>query len=275
MKDERLIRALGGLEREEDAPLRGDPRWEALARGELSPADAAALRAEAGRDAESQAALDALTPLDDSELDRLADGVEDVMVSSRGESGPSPSARAPAADARAPVVPISHVAPPPPVSRTGWAAGVLATIALAAGLAFVFRAQPPGLPAYELALAGGDQELRAPSPAGAAGLPRVHAGSTLDLVARPEHAVAGPVEARAFVAREGRLTPIAAPLSQSTDGAFRLRGTREALFAGASGTIEIVIVVAPSGALPSSTATLRELEGGAAQVLRRSVELVP
>ncbi|MEJ7732505.1 MAG: hypothetical protein WKG00_25280 [Polyangiaceae bacterium] len=298
MSQDRPTRALRDLMREEDGPFDGDPRWEALALGKLSAGEAEALRAEAAGRAEAEDALQAFSPFDEAEIDRL---------SARAHAALSPAAAAAAAEAEAaaqaggpaneatepraplpscaslpdPVVPAPVALPAGPVARQrkrgGWAAGALAAIALAAGVALFLRTPAAGLPAYELTVAGGDKTMRAAGgDSDSDEVLRLAPGSSLDVVARPSRTVTGSVEARAFALQGDRLHPLVTPLRRSGDGAFRLQGTRAALFPGvAPGRLDLIIGIAEAGAIPPRAASLAELAGSNAQILRRPLELTP
>jgi hypothetical protein len=288
MSQERPTRALRELMREEDGPFDGDPRWEALALGKLSAGEAEALRAESAGRAEAEAALQAFSPFDEAEIDRLSAGAHAALAptaaaaSAAGAADDAAEPRAPLpsrASLPDPVVPAPVALPAGPVARQrkrgGWAAGALAAIALAAGVALFLRAPPAGVPAYELTVAGGDKTMRATSGDSDEVL-RLAPGSSLDVVARPSRTVTGAVEARAFVLQGDRLHPLLTPLQRSADGAFRLQGTRSALFPGARpGRLDLIIGVAEAGAMPAHPSSLAELAGSNAQILRRPLDLTP
>lgn len=285
MSDDRLIRALGKLTREEDVKEAQDSRWEALTRGELTDDEVAALHAENG----AEAHLAAFAPFDAAELDRLADGA--ITALNEAPAATAPSTTAPSDAAPAPVTPTAADAPAgrpdatvvplqPRAARTPQVVmGVALALAVAAGAFFFLRAPAPDLPVYVLTVAGGDQVMRgttggAPSPG--AGPLRLAPGSTLDLVARPDRKATGPIEARAFFVQGGKLTPIAVALPRSADGAFRLRAAREILFAGAvDGPATVLLAVGAPSDLPGAPAAASDLEGARLQLLRQEVELTP
>jgi hypothetical protein len=294
MSQERPTRALRDLMREEDGPFDGDPRWEALAQGKLSASEAEALRAEAAGRAEAEDALQAFSPFDEAEIDRLAAKAHAALAPTASEAeaelGARPGReandvvepRAPLpsrASLPDPVVPAPVALPAGPVarqrSRGGWAAGALAAIALAAGVALFLRTPAAGLPAYELSVAGGDKTMRAAGGDSDEVL-RLAPGSSLDVVARPSRTVTGNVEARAFALQGDRLHPLVTPLQRSGDGAFRLQGTRASLFPGVGpGRLDLIIGIAEAGAISPKAGSLAELAGSNAQILRRPLELTP
>jgi hypothetical protein len=288
MSQERPTRALRDLMREEDGPFDGDPRWEALALGKLSAGEAEALRAEAAGRAEAEDALQAFSPFDEAEIDRLSAKAHAALSPAAAEAelaAPASEAVEPRAPlpSRAslpdPVLPAPVALPAGPVARQrkrgGWAAGALAAIALAAGVALFLRTPAAGLPAYELSVAGGDKAMRAAGGDSDEVL-RLAPGSSLDVVARPSRTVTGNVEARAFALQGDRLHPLVTPLQRSGDGAFRLQGTRASLFPGVGpGRLDLIIGIAEAGAIPPKAASLAELAGSNAQILRRPLELTP
>ena len=71
--DAELLARLGRHGRAQAAEL--DPRLMALAEGRLSPAEQAALAADAAADAELARAVEVFAPLDEAAQDRIADGV--------------------------------------------------------------------------------------------------------------------------------------------------------------------------------------------------------
>ena len=225
MTDDEILKAAGEIERGRD--LLADPRWLALTEGTLGEADRAELEALASRSEEGRRALEAHRPLDAAEQ---AEMVERIL-------GASPVI--------APVITLR------PRSKARAALIALGSLAAAAALFFTLPARDPGaIPAYEVAMAG-EQAQRGPAPS--EGAPRVFGpGSDIELVLRPAVAEKGPIAARGFLLRDGRVQAWAPPIEVSSDGSVRIAGPYEAVFRGvAPGDVELVLVVGRPGVIPS------------------------
>ena len=249
MSEDPLLRELGRLAKEENEAeeARRDERWDRLAAGTLGAGEDAALRALAATSLAVREAYEAFRPLG-------ADFQARVVAALEGEL------RRPAAAAE-PREPRSRPLQFRP--RTWWFAGSLAAAAAAAsGLLLVVRgpATMPPLPHYSAELRGGIQTQRgASSPAAG---PRLFApGSRLSFVVRPEHAIAGEVEARALLARGAENVPCqpeapAAPaprLDISASGVVRLQGTIGEDIRLPPGPERVWIVVGRRGRIPPAS----------------------
>ncbi|TKD05045.1 hypothetical protein [Polyangium fumosum] len=253
MKDDDLLDALGRAARKDDRLA--DPRWDALARGELSDEEIKTLAegSDAARDA-----VEAFRPLGEPTRARLTE----QALAALGAQNPGA--------APAEVVRRKH---------PRRALFVLLAACLAALVAFVWLARNdagPPLPAYALAVEGGDRPFRADTPS--PDEPRLAPGSRLSLSIRPAADVLGAVEARAYSIRDGVVAPSRPRIEIAASGAMLVTGTREELFPDVGpGRLQIVILVGRPGTLPEHTPAAAELapEGPprAFQVLRAAVWL--
>jgi hypothetical protein len=285
-KEDTLLDELARVARDED-PLR-DPRWDALAKGELTEEQEAELRAEAEGSAIKQRALEAFQPLDERARDRFADQImASLGEAPRGEPPPSPvkgsaevsrsaSPSSPREVARDAPMDDAPLASPlasnivPFRSRRRALTALLAgapLVAAAAALFFLFRqVQSPGVPSYELMVAGGERVERSTPDAAPSETRRLGPGSSLTLTLRPATSVEGAVAVR------GALVPVSAagtldrgarawspPVTITPDGVARVTGTKEALFPGVpAGTWEIILAVGRAEALPSGADALAD-----------------
>jgi hypothetical protein len=223
---DQLIESLAALAREaETARPEGLPLAqedvEALVQGTLPAERLAELQRDARADPDVAAALACFTPLAAADRDQIA---SKALAQVRGGERRRAAARR---------------------ARLGWLS-VPVLAAAAAGLALLAwpGRQPMGLPAYDLQLTGGDAVVRGQSaqqPRAAA--VRLWPDAAMDLVMRPESAVAGPLQASAFVRAAGHISPLALPFELSEVGAVRVSGPVGELFAGLHGSVELVIVL--------------------------------
>jgi hypothetical protein len=268
MSSDKLLDAVARAAEKDE--IEDDPRWRALVEGRLSEADRKALEELAEEDARHEEALVLLEPLGDEAKARITDRI-------LGELGAAPRAEDPPAP-RAEVIALP--------ARRRWAP-VVAALALAAGVAlFVMLRESPTevalgdpIPRYEIALVGGELATRADPGAPAEAIPVVLGpGSSLEIVLRPATPYREPIAARGFLIQNGRAQAWEIKPDISPDGAVRIAGERETLFANvAPGPWEIAIAVGPSGALPDAEAVGRGVSGEQAariQMLRRAIVLV-
>lgn len=252
MSEDHLLRSLGRLAREEDEAESAslDERWDRLAAGTLTPEEEAELRALAETSPEAREIYEAFRPLDAGFQARV---VEAINWDREGEA-PAPE----------------RPEPPPrtlPFRRGGARLGWLATAGLAAASLLLFLRMPlaPRLPAYEVMASGDTQALRGrESPRTESLGPLLFVvGSTLTLNARPAERVAGRVEARALLEREGRIVPWKPdPPLEVLNGAVRLRGTLGRQVQLPSGISRIWLVIGRPGDLPPPEELERELRAG-------------
>ncbi|MFP2907112.1 hypothetical protein ACLESD_19095 [Pyxidicoccus sp. 3LFB2] len=134
--------------------------------------------------------------------------------------------------------------------------------AAAAVLLLVLPREVPPLPGYTLSVSS-EQAVRAGAPEPE--VPRLGPGSRLDVLLRPEQAVEGPVEVRAFLVRPGEARAWTPPLERSPEGAVRIHGPVEALLSLPPGEWTLAIAVGRPGTLPEAPAeVLAHVEAGRA-----------
>jgi anti-sigma factor RsiW len=259
---DKLLQELGRVARERQRAESRDERWESLTEGTLSEEDRRELERLAAQDPSTAEAYEAYKPLDAAAKERIAASLERQLA---GESVPQ-------APAPARVVPISS-------SR--WRRVVPAVAAMAAAAVVLILALPrqgPPLPGYTLALSS-EQTVRsgAPEPE----VPRLGPGSQLDVLLRPEQAVEGPMEVRAFLVRPGEARAWNPPLERSPEGAVRIRGPVEALLSIPPGEWTLAVAVGRPGELPEAPGEVlaaveagRAPEGGTWTLLTRKFQLV-
>lgn len=279
MKDDPMLTQLAALAREEQSL--GDPRLDALLRGELSPDETAALLAESAEARELAALLEPLPAADHDAIVASALGAVASKTDAVGPAKPStvePKAPATATSpAPAPAATTAKVVPFPRLRAIAIAGSALA--AAAAAVLWMGRAPSiPELPGYELSFTGGDQASRA-APGTGTGTPRLAPGSRLTLVVRPSTSVTGEIAGVAFAAPAGgamRAVPVAP--ERSPDGSLRFAGTREQLLPGlAAGPAELTVFVARPDALPGTpeaAARCKAKPGPACRALTQPVLLV-
>ncbi|MBL9027902.1 MAG: hypothetical protein JNL21_37265 [Myxococcales bacterium] len=193
---------------------------------------------EAGEQAELARALQA--PISERRTEEMAEAALAAFA-----SGPAAD-REGEADARSR---SAEVVPGPGFFRQRRVAAVVTALALAAGIALFVLPREPGtgpersaLPSYELAVSGGQAQLRSEP----ASLLRIGPGSALVATLRPSTAEREPVIARAYLVRGGEAHPLDLSVTVSPEGAVRLAGTIEKLPIPA-GDAELVIAVAREG----------------------------
>jgi hypothetical protein len=156
-----------------------------------------------------------------------------------------------------------------PRRRWTMAAGASVTLALAASFVVWTSSRHPvdALPLYAMSTSGGESELR-----GSAAPDGVHmrSDSTLSVVLQPVRPVAGPLDARAaIVGPHGAVArTLESPIDVSAEGVVRLRAPATALFADGLGEVDVVIVVARPGTLPSDADAIAHADGSDGSALR-------
>jgi hypothetical protein len=256
MEADDLLGQLGRHVRDDDASV--DPIWERLARGELSAREDEELRARAAADPEIAALYEAYRPLSSDVTARLAE---------RATAALSTPGRAPE---RGRVLPWRRVV-----------LAVAAPLAAAAALVLVLHrpVEPPAspLPAYALAVTGGDRATRS-SEASAQDAIDLHAGSHLEIVLRPSTAVDGSIAVKAFLVQGDLARPWPVPMDRSSDGAVRVSGTAGALMGVPAGSWDLVFVVGRDGMVVDPAEVTRAVKGAAGahpwQLLERHVRLL-
>lgn len=264
-----LLAALRDAARAESQDRLADPRWDALARGELSEEERAALAALADEDPALRGAPELFDPLGAEHEDRFLAAIRGEMAAAPSEKEGAPAEKEAPARAAAPVVSLDERR----TSRRRWAAGVSTTLALAAAGALWIATRPGSggapLPAYALAVTG-ERDTRADVPAPAVLSP----GARVTLVLRPAAPAEGPLEARAFLVQRAAEIALDVSVEVSEDGAVRMVGRAPAGAALATGEAEVVAVIGRRGALGAPGATIADLERSkdSVRLLRRRVE---
>jgi hypothetical protein len=237
MSDERLLRDLARLAREQ--AHEPGPEWERLAAGELSPGERESLRAEAARSAEAAAAWEAFRPLD-------ADFQAQLLARVQQEVAPPPR-----------VLPFRRV--------PTWARVALPALAAAGLLVALWPSGGPvDLPAYELRLAGASSDARAvvPSPTSTGETLAFAPGNRFELLLTPATTAGADVEARAYLARDGRVEVLPLPPCEvSAEGALRCLGIVGASVGLPPGEADLLIAVGRRGALPNAAELRARLAG--------------
>ena len=99
--------------------------------------------------------------------------------------------------------------------------------------------QPPLVPSYELAESAPEMALKS--------------GDRFEMTLRPSSAVQGAIAARAFLLRGSEVRPWDAPFSVGADGAVRIVGQVDLLFAGVPrGRWEVAVAVGRPELLPTA-----------------------
>lgn len=238
MSHDDLLSRLGRVARDEaERETRElDERWDALARGELSEAEAEELRRE------NPQAYEAFRPLEEGFKDQVMERLRE-----------RPPGRALAFPGRRPT--------------WGW---VVAASGLAAVLVLLILlpAVPAALPGYALVVEGGARTLRSEAPAeapsGPAEATRLGPGDRLEVLLRPETAVAGRVEARAWLEIEGsgEIRDLTGRLRVADSGAVRLVGTVGRDLDWPPGRLDLWIAVGRPGRVPGPEASAFEAQDG-------------
>jgi hypothetical protein len=237
MNGDDLLTELAKQRREDDSSA--DPRWERLARGELSPAEDAELRAQAERDPEVALLYEAYRPLSADVKAKIV-----AHITSPATSQVTTEAKQSKGNV---------------VSLRTWRRVAVIALPLAAAAAFLVwtnRPQPDvtasldaRYPTYALEASGGDRAQRSThdTPAGPITLQR---GSTLDLVLRPSTPSGAPVTVRAFLVQGADARAWTPPMQRSPDGAVRIAGSVGDLGI-AAGTWDVVLAVGGADAVPT------------------------
>jgi hypothetical protein len=127
------------------------------------------------------------------------------------------------------------------LSRNRFALAIVPAAALVAVALVALRLhfQPPTVPAFALADAGEEMVL--------------HRGGRFELYARPEAPVTGAIGARGFLLRDDQVRPWDPPFSVERDGAIRIAGPVDKLFADVpDGPWEVAVAVGRPENLPTA-----------------------
>jgi hypothetical protein len=285
---EEHLRALGGHARERLAARASE--WEAVARGERTVEEVAAVRAEAGDSLEEIERAQALfRPLDAAEEEAL---VAALLAGRGGEAAEPGDAAGAEVIALADRKPAQGVTVPARETERGarwWWAGIAAAAAvLVVWLLLPDRTerQDPDhgddaglialapLPAYRLEIEGGLRPLRGdtgPEP----DVPTYRGDSTFAWIMRPQLASEGEVEAWVLAQGEGgaRSLPTEGRLELDEGGSARLSGKISSLGL-APGAWTIVFVVGRPSALPREPKDVLGRDGGKGWVALRQDILI-
>ncbi|UQA58663.1 hypothetical protein [Polyangium aurulentum] len=119
------------------------------------------------------------------------------------------------------------------------------------------------VPGYELALVGGDRPTRAePAPSEAPSTVVLGPGSSLEIVLRPATPDPKPIGVRGFLIQNEQARPWEVKAEVSPDGAVRIAGERETLFANVpAGPWEMAVAIGRPEALPDAEAAVRGTPG--------------
>jgi hypothetical protein len=193
MSEDRLLRELGHLAREEDGAERArlDERWDRLAAGTLTAEEEAELHALAETSPEAREAWEAFRPLGPEFQARV------VARIARGGRG--------------------RVLPFRPALRIG---GWLTAAAAAAAITVMLLLPDAPLPDYQIAsVSGGSSETRGEQPGDFA------PGDRIEVRLRPATAVRESLEAQLFLLREGELRRLETRSEPDPDGAVKMNGS--------------------------------------------------
>lgn len=258
-----LLEQLAEIAREEQEPVRGDPRFEQLAQDALDDETIRALE-DADASDEHRATVEASRPFDqrarNAFFERAKQGLEE------------------ADDGHADVVPAprDNVVP---LRRKRWYAGMAAVgSALAAAAVLVLLLRPAAhqpLPEYALDVAGGEQIMRS---AGEQSEIVLGPGSLVRLVLRPAKPVEGPIEARTFVATadgDESIRAVALATDASEVGALRVDLPGDVLVkVFPEGAARVIVAIGRPGTLPDSPRELLQAKReGTIQIIEQTVVL--
>lgn len=288
-----LLAAVVETVRAEDRDALSDPRWEDLARGELSEEERAELEALAGGDPLAAEAPALFTPFDAATREGFFEAARAQLqeAPAKGDAAKTDAAKTDAAKGDAAkgeatarvdaakgeaerasnVVSIDE--------RRGRRRALVAAIgvaaALAAGVALRLGMDPSGeaaLPTYALAVSGGERDVRADSSKVV-----LSPGSRVVLTLRPATAADGSVSARGFLVQPPHEIELPGVVVTSADGAVRLTAQVPERAALAGGAAEIVVVIGRPDLLgggPTSVDALSK-HGGSVRWARANVEYLP
>ena len=273
-----LLAAVVETVRAEDRDALSDPRWEDLARGELSEEERAELEALAGGDPLAAEAPALFTPFDAATREGFFEAARAQLQeaparvdAAKGAATARVDAAKGVAERASNVVSIDE--------RRGRRRALVAAIgvaaALAAGVALRLGMDPSGeaaLPTYALAVSGGERDVRADSSKVV-----LSPGSRVVLTLRPATAADGSVSARGFLVQPPHEIELPGVVVTSADGAVRLTAQVPERAALAGGAAEIVVVIGRPDLLgggPTSVDALSK-HGGSVRWARANVEYLP
>jgi hypothetical protein len=109
------------------------------------------------------------------------------------------------------------------------------------------------LPDYEVSVSGPRSTVRGGPGERALSQLELHAESPFELVFRPNEDVSGPLTAQAFLVEGAQAHTWRGPVEVSPEGAVRIKGSTDSLFAGRRGDLDLLVIVARPGAIPDDT----------------------
>lgn len=258
--------------------------WEGLALGTATPEQAEAMRVSAREDDEAARRLAAYRPIDGDARARLLAGVRAELGTSKHRGlrlVPDPAedeAAADSGDADDEVEPSrgdGSVATPSeagapvvafPKARRGgrpsrWLSNSIAAVAAALLCVVLWPKPPAALPVYELSAESTTRKMRshgAVDPGALAGEVLALAdGDTFEIILRPQRVVAGAVDVVVYARRASGWEKAEMRADVSENGAVRLQGLFDADLRGGSDSLDLWVVVAARGAIPTAAAVHR------------------
>lgn len=222
------------------ADREADPRWQALAEGRASAAEADALARE------DPARFERYRPFEDADDDALLAGALGALAGrSSGVADDDPQPQRPPTDGADEVAgPLARVIRP---ARWRRAVYVIAPLALAAGLAFIVLrpgGSSPALPSYRLVDTSGDRATRSEEAARV-----VTPDARLRWILRPANPVQPIVDARAFVVDGDRRIPLKLEFEGAPGGALRADAPVGEALPDRTGPVSLLIVIGPDATL--------------------------
>ncbi|HEV8582867.1 MAG TPA: hypothetical protein VGX68_27695 [Thermoanaerobaculia bacterium] len=242
MSEDRLLRDLGHLANEENKAVhsRLDERWDRMAAGTLTAEEEAELRALAETSPEAREAHEAFRPLGPDFQARIIDTIAAELT--QPQAKPEPQQPPPR------ILPFRLTT----VQITRW----LTAAAAAAAVLFLLLRIPASMPiltAYNPPeLSGGEKKFRGEE------VPVYRPGSSLTVKVRPQKAVSGPLDVRAYFARGNEW--VSWEPKKEVDGSVRLEG--ELSRAIHPGDWRLWIVVGRPGKIPHMTEIQERLREG-------------
>ncbi len=209
------------------ADREADPRWQALAEGRASAAEAEALARE------DPARFERYRPFEDADDDALLDGALGALAGHASAGGADEVAG-----------PLARIIRP---ARWRKAVYVIAPLALAAGLAFIVLrpgGSSPALPSYRLVDTSGDRATRSEEAARV-----VTPDARLRWILRPANPVQPIVDARAFVVDGDRRIPLELDFEGAPGGALRADAPVGEALPDRTGPVSLLIVIGPDATL--------------------------
>lgn len=200
-----LLEQVAAVARDEDSDLWSEAAWEAMARGELSDEEVAALLARADEAGFPEAA-EVFKPLGQRSEDRILSAIDSAREQRRAPDG---------------VVELAVVERKREASRLFTILGGFAAAA-ALVLFVVFRPAPTAdeLPGYELSIRGGTKEVRGVDDAERV---RLHPGDTFIVSLRPAARTDEELGMQAYLLIAERAIPLDATVESSEGGFLRAR----------------------------------------------------